>query len=412
MAKRFDASRLDKAERTSQGFLKVDGRMARTGILVYRMADGSTVRELRRPEDVFSADSLATVKAGVPITVGHRGTITADNARLYKIGQTVTDGTPDEGRYVSAKLQIEAPEAIRKIDAGDLVELSAGYQVDIDPTPGVWEGQQYDAIQRNVRWNHLALIGPGQGRSGSEVSLRLDSADAVLVSTDEGSLVMNEDAITMKIGDKEHAMTKALADAFVEMQTQVDALTKSIASRDTKLAEQAAQLDAFLKAAAAPATNADSKELETKLGAAEQRADQAEEKVAELEVQLKADKEAAQKDLEQRVDARIKLVDSARKVLGKEFDASGKTDREVREAALSKAGQSCENRTDAWVEGAFDVAVNSPSKSVDGLASVVVPPVPTEKKDAKDKPKSAAEIRAESIKAKSELWKRPANGRA
>lgn len=408
MVTRYDASKLAKAERTSQGFLKVDGRMARTGVLTYRMADGSTVRELRMPEEVFSPASLSTVKAGVPITVGHRGTITADNARTLKVGQTVTDATPEEGRYVSAKLQIEDPEAIRKIDTGELVELSAGYQVDLDPTPGIWQGQQYDAVQRNVRWNHLAIIGPGQGRSGADVSLRLDSADGVLI--DEGSLSMNQDAIKLKIGDREHEMTKALADAWVEMQTQIDSATKSLTARDATIADQAAKLDAFLKAAAPKADSVDPKDLETKLGAAETRADQAEKRAATLESQIRTDAEAAVKDLDQRVDARIQLVDAARKVLGKDFDAKGKTDRQVREAVLIKAGQVCEGRSDAWIEGAFEFAAKATPGSLHALASVVGPPSIPPKADTKDKPASAEEARAARIKANQDAYKRP-NGR-
>lgn len=463
MARRYDASRLDKAERTSQGFLKVDGRMARTGILTYRMADGSTVRELRLPEEVFSPSSLSTVRSGVPITIGHPSEpVTIDNARLLKIGQTVSDGAPDQNRFVSAMLQIEDPLAISKIDAGELVELSAGYQVDIDPTPGVWEGQSYDAVQRNVRWNHLALIGPGQGRSGSEVKLRLDSQDGIQVSTDEGSLLMsslqsgeariqsddgnqkpshlidcespshggstlrggrdsnfkqptpsytedkqamNQDAIKLKIGDKEHEMTKALADAFSEMQTMLDSANKSISSRDATIADQAAKLDTFLKAAA-PEAKADS---EAKLGAEVARADQAEKKVAELENQIRTDAEQHVKDLDQRVEARLALVDQARKLLGREFKADGLTDRQVREAVLSKAGSRFDDKSsDDYIRGAFEHVAQSPHGSVDALAGVVVPPVPSDKKDTKDKKPTADEVRAESIKIKQDLYKRPA----
>ena len=37
-------------------------------------------------------------------------------------------------------------------------ELSCGYYCDLDETPGEYEGQRYDARQRNIRGNHLALV--------------------------------------------------------------------------------------------------------------------------------------------------------------------------------------------------------------------------------------------------------------
>ena len=39
-----------------------------------------------------------------------------------------------------------------------LKELSLGYNLDLDETPGEWEGQPYDAVQRNIVINHLALV--------------------------------------------------------------------------------------------------------------------------------------------------------------------------------------------------------------------------------------------------------------
>lgn len=411
MALRYDGSRLDQAERTSQGFLRVDGRMSRTGILPYQLGDGTTVREFRPPEEVFSQQSLDTARAGIPITLGHQGTITADNARTYKIGQTVTDGQPEDGRYLSAKLQIEDPQAIQQIDSGQLQELSAGYQVDIDPTPGVYQGQPYDAIQRNIRLNHVALLPPGQGRSGSQVGLRLDSADAVLVSTFEDSISMTvkQDAIKLKVGDKEHEMTKALADAFVEMQSMIDAATKSVAARDAKIAEQAAQLDALVKAATSTTpveVKADS--IEQKLGAQTARADLAEKRVQELEGQIRTDSEARSKDLDARVEARITLVDQARKILGREFKADGLSDRQVREAVLTKAGSRFDEKSsEDYVRGAFEVVTQAHAArgSIDGLAPVVVPPVP-QKQDAKDQGLGLAEkARAEAIKRNAEAYK-------
>lgn len=46
-------------------------------------------------------------------------------------------------------------------------ELSMGYTCTYDLTPGDWDGQHYDVVQRNLRGNHVALV--ERGRMGSDV---------------------------------------------------------------------------------------------------------------------------------------------------------------------------------------------------------------------------------------------------
>lgn len=48
-------------------------------------------------------------------------------------------------------------------------ELSAGYRCIYDVTAGVWNGLRYDAIQRKIRGNHLALV--TEGRMGPDVAV-------------------------------------------------------------------------------------------------------------------------------------------------------------------------------------------------------------------------------------------------
>lgn len=48
-------------------------------------------------------------------------------------------------------------------------ELSAGYRCIYDMTAGVWNGLRYDAIQRKIRGNHLALV--TEGRMGPDVAV-------------------------------------------------------------------------------------------------------------------------------------------------------------------------------------------------------------------------------------------------
>ena len=178
---RFDRGGLrGRGKRTPQGFLQVPGNLTRVGVLTYARSDGSEFRELRHPDEVFKADSLATL-AFAPVTDRHPcGLVTPQNVREVQVG--IVTGARDDGRFVSGDLVIQSDQAISRVISGDLRELSPGYTCRIDHVAGEWQGEKYDGIQQAIIYNHLAM-GPREwGRSGPEVALKLDG------QTDEQAL--------------------------------------------------------------------------------------------------------------------------------------------------------------------------------------------------------------------------------
>lgn len=175
MALRYDISPI-RAQRTDDGYIKDTPVITRTGVFPYRNPDGSTRYELRLPEEVFHADSLATLE-GIPITNGHPGRVTSKTAKMHGIGTVLSIGRQD-GDNLIADIVIHSPDTV---EAGNK-ELSCGYACDLDETPGTWNGQHYDAIQRNIRHNHLAVV--GKGRAGN-ARLNLDAADAAFFDGDK-----------------------------------------------------------------------------------------------------------------------------------------------------------------------------------------------------------------------------------
>lgn len=165
-----------QVERTPQGGLRVPAAVARTGIQTYQLTDGRTVREYRSPEEVFSADSLATLR-GAPVTDLHPETlVTADNWKALSVGH-VADTIERENDLVVTQLLVQDAAECRRIDARERVEVSCGYECELDETPGVSpEGEPFDRQQRAIRYNHVGLGPEGWGRAGSRVSLRLDGA--------------------------------------------------------------------------------------------------------------------------------------------------------------------------------------------------------------------------------------------
>ena len=73
-----------------------------------------------------------------------------------------------EHPYLKANLKVLSENLADLIDSGKR-ELSIGYQASYDMTPGFFEGEPYDGVQRSIRGNHVALV--DQGRSGKDVAV-------------------------------------------------------------------------------------------------------------------------------------------------------------------------------------------------------------------------------------------------
>ncbi len=189
---RYDerAGSLRSPTRTAQGFLRADGHAARVGIYKYRRADGSFRYELRPPEEVFHPDSLASYD-GAPITIGHPRRadgeledVTADNVRRHEVG-TVSGAARRDGDLVATTSLIKDAAAIKRVEGG-MRELSPGYRIRYDETPGFAPQYatpdnptgRYDGVQREIRVNHQALVSAARG--GQSIQLRMDDAELVM----------------------------------------------------------------------------------------------------------------------------------------------------------------------------------------------------------------------------------------
>lgn len=170
MEQRFDSIPLGETYFTPEGYLIDNPILTRVGIFEYHNPDGTIRRELRLPEEVFAAESLASYK-GKPVILTHEaGLVDVDNVQQEHIGTILSEGIQD-GDNVRAQIVIHDAESL---DYG-LRELSLGYTQTPDETPGVWNGQPYDAIQRNIQINHLALV--EKARAGEQARLNIDGEE-------------------------------------------------------------------------------------------------------------------------------------------------------------------------------------------------------------------------------------------
>lgn len=228
---RLDAMPMPRAYFTPEGFLKDKPVLTSTGIFEYTNPDGSIRRELRLPQDVFSPESLRSYK-GKPVVVSHdAGLIDKDNVAENQIGTILSEGERS-GDDVRAEIIIHDTDAMK---SAGFKELSLGYNLDLDETPGEWQGQRYDAVQKNIRINHLALV--KEARAGEQARLNMDSRDNAnvlkggkrmskkIVRTRHGDAVLSDEEFAKAIDEykrRKAAREKTDADDVVEEEVEVE----------------------------------------------------------------------------------------------------------------------------------------------------------------------------------------------
>lgn len=174
MANAMDRAPSARAYDINGWFEVADNPISREGIFPYSGAqvghpDRGRIFQVYRPGEELSApDALASFRL-MPIIddhtmLGEGHTPAEDVGVTGVIGENVKF---DRG-VMTANLKIFSKALAQKIKNGK-TELSCGYRCVYDFTPGVWNGQPYDVIQRQIRANHLALV--DEGRMGPEVSI-------------------------------------------------------------------------------------------------------------------------------------------------------------------------------------------------------------------------------------------------
>ena len=168
-------AQLEPASRTAQGYLRTHAAVAVPGVMEYMDAAGNVTRELVPPEELHNVDSLRSL-AGLPVTLQHPDEdVTPDNVGSLGVGSMGNDvEILEQSGHVRVLLVLHRRDALDAVEQG-MVEVSPGYTTVIDPTPGVWNGQAYDAVQTRRRYNHLAIV--DQARGGPTVKLRADGDD-------------------------------------------------------------------------------------------------------------------------------------------------------------------------------------------------------------------------------------------
>jgi len=171
---RCDKLPIGSVKRTDEGFIIAEAPIAKVGVMSYILADGSIRRELVDEETLKSDSSNETLKLK-PVTNTHpqEKIVNKSNSKYRTVG-SVGETIEYKSDALYAKFSINNQDAIKDVENGRK-QLSPGYTVDLLMESGEYNGQRYDAIQRNRRYNHLALV--DNARGGSELALNIDHCD-------------------------------------------------------------------------------------------------------------------------------------------------------------------------------------------------------------------------------------------
>lgn len=330
---------------TNDGYLVGDARVSRAGNvqkyfgqeLGLKGADALRVFGVYRdPAVVFDEKSMMSL-AGRPVTRGHPPAgVSADNWKDLTVGQ-MGGVIKRDGEHVMAPMAIMDASAVKEV-MGGARGLSAGYTVGITAADGVAEdGTPYQYKQSGeLRFNHVAYLPDNNPRAGNTRIGDSWGANPV-IDYDTGKSPTNktEGVSTMDL------KTVVLGDAAVQVAvTDLAAVEAWKSSMAQKLADAEA--------------------------AKKQSDKEKDEEIGKLKAELKTAKDAAVIDVDSLVAARTTLV-SQIKALDASIDPTGKTDAQLRKAAVSaKLGdEAVKDANDDVINGMFmALAKANPSNPV------------------------------------------------
>lgn len=348
-------------ERTNEGFLKGRAIVTSIGVFTYKKADGTVQRELRLPEEVFDLRTLNSMKLK-PVTLNHpTELVTSDNAEKLQVGslgdnpswskewehknwEEVTDGI-----NCAIDMVITRKDAIDAVLNGKQA-LSMGYTCDLEMAePGAtWCGIEYDFIQRNIRYNHCAIVDSARAGDNAKIELRADSQDAVLeymVTKIDGGTTMELKKINLDGID--YQAEESVIKALNSEKARADKAEKDACESKKTMDKKVSDLEDK------------NKELEKRISALEAEKDTAKAKADNAEKELEELKKTSMDSskMDEMVNAKIELLHNAEKA-GVEVK-SDMVDSDIKKAVITKVFPTAnfDGKDDVYIQARYDATV-------------------------------------------------------
>lgn len=336
---RYDTAVINKYSVDSQtGFLHIKNvPIARTGVFPYLKSNGELINEAKLPNDLL-ADSAVESANMKPITDDHpQEMVNIGNTSRYMKGITA-DNAHVDGDKVKVDMTITDKALIDEIQKGKQ-ELSIGFQTDVVPIKGEYNGQKYDSAQKNIQINHVAVV--KRGRAGHSVRLTGDSAEMVIDSEEKGSSM---ETTTIRLDGADVTVSKSDADKILKLDAANSANTKKIAELNAQIKTLTAERD----------------KLQGSSDASKKSAEQAQAKADSLEKELAQEKKKFEGDaLDKAIADRMDLIETVKPFVGDSFDFKGKTAKQMKLDAIQEADQvDLSDKPDVYIDAYFDSIKN------------------------------------------------------
>ena len=235
---RFDRNPLPKVSKTKEGYIKGMAIVTRTGIFKYVDNQGNIRLELRHPDQVLEAESLESLKQ-IPITLEHPTVLVdATNAKNLSVGLT-GETVKVDGENIKTTVTITALDGINAVDNGK-EELSLGYTLDLEEEQGIYNGQPYTHRQKNIRYNHLAIV--ERGRAGANARLNFDSFEYAMIVDENITHEERENMVKINIDNVDVEVDEAVKRAYDNLNARLDSATAETDTLKAKLDEKEEEL--------------------------------------------------------------------------------------------------------------------------------------------------------------------------
>lgn len=318
--------------RTKDGYLAATARVARGENVQKYLGSEMGKPELRtvdvyRPDsEVFNKDAMHSF-AHRPLTNNHPPEpVTADNWNKYARGYT-GDRIARDGEYIQVPLLMTDSDTINAMEDGKR-EMSVGYQAEIEWQDGITpSGLHYDAIQRNIRANHIALVDRARAGHGARIG-DSDAPQPAATTQEKPNMADNQTVVvdgvsiesTKQGAEVINKLQGLLADARTELTDAQTVSDEALAAKDAELAAKDA-------------------------------------KIAELEKAKLSDA-----DMDKAVAERAQLIAQAKSIKDGEYKGSP---AEIKKAAVVAVlgDEAIKDKSEAYVDARFDILAEDAAKA-------------------------------------------------
>lgn len=162
----------------SDGNMRVPVIIAQAGVLDYKYTDDNgeeiLVREVKLPKDILSKHTVFSAE-GKQVTDEHpKDMLDSSNYIRHIKGVFINPKIVNDS--IHGEIVIYDKELQDSLKSGEKYQISTGFWHTTEIKNGIFNGKIYDAIQRDISINHIAIV--KNGRAGDNVKVKLDSADA------------------------------------------------------------------------------------------------------------------------------------------------------------------------------------------------------------------------------------------